>query len=135
MGWDATSRLLAACWCPVLKGQELLASLPPPAYLQSPEEGPGQCQLQPYLLGPWAGAVVDPSLWQLGRLAASHFTVRHASLRLRLLRRGVQDVAFNVVSGHRPQLWAGVDGRGGLTAVETRWASIMCSRWESLRSA
>jgi hypothetical protein len=65
-----------------------------------------------YLLGPWAGAVVDPSLWQLGRLAVSHFTVCHASLRLRLLRRGEQDAAFNVASRHRPQLWADVDGRG-----------------------
>jgi hypothetical protein len=98
----------AVCWCPVLKGQELLASLPPPAYLQPPEEGQDQCQLQPYLLGPWTGAVVDPSLWQIGQLlAVSHFTVCHASLRLRLLRRrGEQDATFNVASGHRPRLWA-----------------------------
>jgi hypothetical protein len=66
-------------------------------------------------VGALVGAVVAPSLWQLGRLAVSHFTARHS--RLRLLRRGAQDAAINVVSGHRPRMWADVDGRGGLAAV------------------
>ncbi len=43
--------------------------------------------------------------------------MRHASLRLRLLRRGAQDAAFNVISGHRPRLWADVDGRGVLALL------------------
>ncbi len=42
-----------------------------------------------YLLGPWAGAVVDPTLWQLGQLAVSHFAVRHACLFAPPLRCGV----------------------------------------------
>jgi hypothetical protein len=33
------------------------------------------------------GAVVDPNMWQLGRMPVSHFTVRDAALRLRLLQR------------------------------------------------
>ncbi len=65
--------------------------------------------------------------------AVSHYTVCHASLRLHLLRRGEQDAAFNVGPGHRPRLWADVDGRGGLAAVEAWWASVMRSRWEALR--
>jgi hypothetical protein len=127
----------AVCWCPVLKGQELLASLPRPAYDCSPlRRGRASASCSPCRPeeGPWAGAVVDPSLWQLGRLVVPQFTVRHASLHLRLLRYGAQDAAYNVISGHRPRLWANVDSRGGLTAVEARWASVTCSRWEALRS-
>jgi hypothetical protein len=37
---------------------------------------------------------------------------------------------FNVTSGHMPQMWADVDGRGGLAAI----VSLMCSRWEALWS-
>ena len=41
----------AVCWCPVLRGQELLANLPPPAYIRPAAEE----KLQPYLLlGPLA---------------------------------------------------------------------------------
>jgi hypothetical protein len=122
---------------PLLKGHEVLVELPPPAYLQ-PEGGPatqGTAELQPYLLGSWAGVVIDPNMWQVGRLPVSHFTVRNAALRLRLLKQRRADPAFSLLAGHRPRLWADMAGQQGLAALEAGWAEDRVDRWRLLTAA
>ena len=62
----------------MLKGHQLLVELEPPPHMR-PAEGeaaPGaKPALQPYVLGPWAGVVVDPNMWRVGRMHISHYTV------------------------------------------------------------
>jgi hypothetical protein len=71
-------------------------------------------------------------MWRLGHLQVSHFTVRDAALRLRLLQRRAVDAEFTLVAGHRPRLWADSCGRGGLAAVEAHWAAARVERWAQL---
>ncbi len=55
--------------CPVLKGLQLQAELEAPPYMQPAEaEVPpgGKVALQPYVLGSWAGVMVDPDMWRVG---------------------------------------------------------------------
>ncbi len=60
------SRLECVVWCPVAKGQSLLAKVPAPAHLvEAPTEfDPDPSKLQPYLLGAcWPEVWVDPNAW------------------------------------------------------------------------
>jgi hypothetical protein len=58
-----------------MKGQQLLVELEAPPYVQHAEaEVPpgGKVALQPYVLRLWAGVIVDPNMWQVGRMHLSH---------------------------------------------------------------
>ena len=135
-GW----RPACVCWCPVLKGQQLLVELEAPPYMQPAEAASvappgGKVALQPYVLGLWAGVIVDPNMWQVGRMHLSHYTVKDAALRLRLLRRRAADAEFTVAAGHRPRLWADPSGRAGLAGLEAGWAAALHDRWLQLKGA
>jgi hypothetical protein len=100
---------------------QLLVKLPSTPYVRSADEHVAQdkVDLQPYLLGPWAGVVVDPALpalpGRVGCLQVSHFTVKHAcSLRLPLYVAAVCGRCGVPVAG-RPQagLVGGSERPGG----------------------
>ena len=44
-----------------------------------------------------------------------------------------EDPEFSVIHGHRPRLWPGVDGSGGLLAMERRWQDLFAGKSVSLR--
>jgi hypothetical protein len=45
-----------------------------------------------------------------------------------------EDPEFSVIHGHRPRLWPGVDGSGGLLALEQRWQDLFTGKSVSLVS-
>jgi hypothetical protein len=62
---------------------------------------------------------VDPNAWAiLGPLPVSHFVVKAAARRVLLMELWAEDPEFSVIHGHRPRLWPGVAGSGGLLAME-----------------
>jgi hypothetical protein len=44
-----------------------------------------------------------------------------------------EDPEFSVIHGHRPLLLPGVDGSGGLLAMERRWQDLFAGKSVSLR--
>jgi len=124
-------------WCPVAKGQHLLATVPAPAHLvkEAPSEfDPDASKLQPYLLGAWQAVWVDPNAWAVGPLPVSHFLVKAAARRLLLLGLRAGVAGFSVVDGHRPRLWPGPGGCEGLLWLEQRWHTAYTSKCASLRA-
>jgi hypothetical protein len=45
-----------------------------------------------------------------------------------------EDPEFSVIHGHRPRLWPGADGSGGLLALERRWQDLFTGKSVSLRA-
>ena len=81
----------------------------------------GRATGQAYLVGPWAGVRVDPSLWGYGRVPITHFVVRRARERMVLL------AAQEHVVGWVPA--AGVPPRGaGSLERDARFLGILARR-------
>jgi hypothetical protein len=124
-------------WCPVAKAQQLLVQVPPPAHLikdapASIDQAPAK--LQPYLMGMWQDVWVDPNAWAIGPLPVSHFVVKSAARRMKLLLDlQAADPDFSVAYGQRPRLWPCPDGSGGLLALEQRWQSLFSNKCVLLR--
>ena len=70
---------------------------------------------------------MDPNAWAIGPLPVSHFVVKAAARRVLLMGLRAEDPEFSVIHGHRPRLWPGVDGSGGLLAMERRWQDLFAS--------
>ena len=118
------------------KGQQLLVKVPPPEHLikEAPSAiDPDSSKLQPYLLGAWQEVWVDPNAWAIGPLPVSHFVVKAAARRVLLMGLRAEDPEFSVIHGHRPRLWPGADGSGGLLAMERRWQDLFAGKSVSLR--
>jgi hypothetical protein len=124
-------------WCPMAKGQQLLVQVQPPAHLvkeapTSIDQDPAK--LQPYLMGMWQDVWIDPDAWAIGPLPVSHFVVKCAAARRKLLLDlQAADPAFSVAYGQRPRLWPCPDGSGGLLALEQRWQSLFSNKCVLLR--
>ena len=77
---------------------------------------------------------MDPNAWAVGPLAVSHFLVKVAARRVLLLGLRAAEPGFSVADGHRPRLWPGPDGMGGVLALEQRWQALYTHKCVSLRA-
>lgn len=127
----------AVAWCPVAKGQQLLVQLPPPEHLvkeATADADSAPPKLQPYLLGAWQDVWVDPNVWAVGPQHVSHYLVKSAARRVLLLGLRASDPGLSMVHGRQPKLWPGVDGSGGLLALEDRWQAVWSRKCSRLRA-
>jgi hypothetical protein len=133
----------AACvaWCPVLKGQKLLASLRPDPHLggikafdEAVDEATQRCSLQAWVLGEWGpGFWVDPNVWGLGGTPLTDYVVSAAAGRLKLLALCRNDPGFNPAEGVRPKLFAAHGQPGsGLGPLVARQEQVFAERWRAL---
>jgi hypothetical protein len=58
----------------------------------------------------------------------SHFVVKAAARRVLLMGLWAEDPEFSVIHGHRPRLWPGEDGSGGLLAMKRRWQDLFAGK-------
>lgn len=81
---------MIVCWCPVLKGHQLLELEPPlDSFICRPAEGEalrgcpggqaGAAALRAGAVGMKGFVVVDPNMCQVGRMHVSHYTVTRGS--------------------------------------------------------
>lgn len=77
---------------------------------------------------------MDPNAWAVGPLPVSHFLAKAAARWLLLLGLRKDDPGFSIADGHRPRLWPGSDGSGGLVALEQRWQELYTSQCLSQRA-
>lgn len=132
----------AACvvWCPVLKGQELLASLRPDPHLggipafEAVDEETQRCSLQAWVQGGWeSGVWVDPNVWGLGGTPLTAYVVRDAAARLKVLAMCRLDPSFNPAEGVRPKLFAAHGQPAtGLGPLTSRQEQVFSERWGAL---
>jgi hypothetical protein len=76
---------------------------------------------------------VDPNAWAVGTQPVSRYLVKSAARRVLLLGLRARDSGFFMVHGHKPRLWPGPDGSGGLTALEHRWQALWSHQCARLR--
>ena len=127
-------------WCPVLKGQELLASLRPDPHLDgiaafdAVDEETQLCSLQAWVLGEQGpGVWVDPNVWGLGGSPLTAYVVRAAAGRLKGLAMCRTDPGFNPAEGVRPKLFAAHGQPAtGLGPLLARQQQVFAERWTAL---
>ena len=131
-------RWKVACvvWCPVVKGQQLLAEVTTGRHLHSIQKF-AEAPVQAYLMGAWEdGEVwVDPNVWGLGKMPLSHYVVRDAAQRLTVLGMCRRKEEFVPCEGVRPAIFA-VQGQAdtGLAAVEAKQVALFRARWAALQA-
>jgi hypothetical protein len=81
----------------------------------------GRATGQAYLVGPWAGVRVDPSLWGYGRVPITHFVVRRARERMVLLAAQEHVVGWVPAAGVPPR-------RAGSLERDARLLGILARR-------
>ena len=78
---------------------------------------------QPYLVGAWSEAAVDPRGWLIGRAPCVQLAVKAANLRLQARRAVLGGHANPLGSPLRPAVWG-----AGLHAMEARWREALAGR-------
>ena len=78
---------------------------------------------QPYLVGGWAEATVDPGGWLIGKEPCTQLLVKAANLRLQAARAMLAGFPNPISCPLRPAIWD-----GGLREAEARWRAALAGR-------
>ena len=78
---------------------------------------------QPYLVGGWADATMDPGGWLIGKEPCMQLLVKAANLRLQAARAMLAGFRNPITCPLRPAIW-----EGGLRAAEGRWRDALAGR-------
>ena len=85
---------------------------------------------QPYLIGGWADATVDPGGWLIGTRPCTQLLVKAANLRLQAARAVLAGFPNPSSCPLRPAIW-----EGGLEEAEGRWRDALAGRGLMARGA